>query len=98
MHARTSAGSVRLLGLLVGGGLALVLDGAAGRQHLSLGELLPVLLVLVVLDAVAVDGGRHPAPAPWAGPESRTPHSGCGVTSAASVGAPDVRPRREGQG
>ncbi|MFC8670959.1 hypothetical protein [Streptomyces sp. NPDC057199] len=49
MHARHSAGPGRLLGLLVIGGLALV------------GELLPVavVLVLVILDAVAVDGGRR---------------------------------------
>ncbi|MFK0160830.1 hypothetical protein ACIQVK_53485 [Streptomyces sp. NPDC090493] len=58
MHARTSAGPVRLLGPLVVVGLVLVLDGADGRRRL-LGELLPVVLVLVLLDAVAVDGGRH---------------------------------------
>ncbi|MBK6018844.1 hypothetical protein [Streptomyces sp. MBT53] len=54
----TPPGPVRLLGLHVGGGLVLVLDGPDGRRRL-LGELLPVVLVLVLLDAVAVIGGRH---------------------------------------
>ncbi|MDX2845905.1 hypothetical protein PV377_44515 [Streptomyces ipomoeae] len=70
MHARPSAGPVRLLGPLVVGGLVLVvLDGVGvdgGRLLGLVGELLPVVLVLVVLDAVAGRRRRVRSAGPFA--------------------------------
>ncbi|MDX2845902.1 hypothetical protein PV377_44500, partial [Streptomyces ipomoeae] len=78
MHASAFVGPVRLLGPLVVGGLVLVvLDGVGvdgGRLLGLVGELLPVVLVLVVLDAVAGRRRRPPsARPPWAGPERGVP-------------------------